>query len=218
MRKEFQAELAAINDLLVAMVTQVRTAMADATTALLTADRELAEAVADRDAAVNANRDRVESLVLTTIARQAPVAGDLRALLVAVQVATDVERMGDLAAHVAMAAVRHHPRPSVPVDLRASFVRMGRLTDEMAAKAAHVLAGSDATDAVAAAVELEHDDDQMDDLHQRLLTAILDRTPPLDVPTGVQLVLLARFYERFADHAVNAGNRVVFRLTGASVH
>jgi phosphate transport system protein len=214
MRREFQADLTTINDMLVAMTTSVRTAMADATTALLTADRDLAIAVADRDAEVNALRDRIENLVLVTIARQAPVAGDLRTLFVAVQVATDVERMGDLATHVARMTLRYHPRPTVPADLRALFVRIGRVADEMIAKAIGVLADPDAD----GATELERDDDAMDDLHRRLLTAILDRRPALDVTTGVQLVLLARFYERFADHAVNTGRRVVFRVTGTSVH
>ncbi|GAA1031818.1 phosphate signaling complex protein PhoU [Virgisporangium ochraceum] len=214
MRNEFQADLRAVNDLLVTMTTAVQIAMADATTALLAADRDLAAAVAGRDADVNALRDRVEDLVLVTIARQAPVAGDLRALFVAAQVATDVERMGDLAAHVARMTLRYHPRPTVPADLRALFVRIGRAADGMAAKAVQVLAEPDA----ATAAELERDDDLMDGLHQELLTAILDRKPPLDVATGVQLVLLARFYERFADHAVNAGHRTVFRLTGTTVH
>lgn len=214
MRNEFHADLCAVNDLLVTMTTAVRIAMADATTALLAADRDLATAVADRDADVNALRDRIENLVLVTIARQAPVAGDLRALFVAVQVATDVERMGDLATHVARMTLRYHPRPTVPADLRALVVSIGRVADEMAAKAVGVLTDPD----VEAAAELERDDDLMDDLHHKLLTAILDRKPALDVATGVQLVLLARFYERFADHAVNAGRRTVFRLTGSTVH
>lgn len=214
MRKEFQTDLRAVNDMLVAMTESVRRAMADATTALLAADRDLATAVAARDADVNAFRNRIEDLVLVTIARQAPVAGDLRALFVAVQIATDVERMGDLATHVARTTLRYHPRPTVPADLRALFVRIGRVADEMAAKAARVLADPDA----AVAAELERDDDRMDDLHHQLLTAILDRQPTLDVTVGVQLVLLARFYERFADHAVNTGRRIVFRLTGSPVH
>jgi phosphate transport system protein len=214
MRKEFEADLAAVNDMLVTMTTSVRTAMADATTALLTADRNLATAVAARDAEVNALRDQIENLVLVTIARQAPVAGDLRALFVAVQVATDVERMGDLATHVARTTLPYHPRPTVPADLRALFVQIGRAADEMVTKAAEVLAAPDAE----AATELERDDDTMDDLHRRLLSAILDRKPALDVTMGVQLVLLARFYERFADHAVNVGQRVAFRLTGSPVH
>lgn len=214
MREEFQADLATINDMLVTMAASVRTSMADATAALLTADREHATAVAARDAEVNALRDRVENAVLVTIARQAPVAGDLRTLIVAVQVATDVERMGDLATHVARTTLRYHPRPTVPADLRALFVHMGQVADGMAAKAIRVLAEPD----TATAAALEHDDDLMDDLHRRLITAILDRTPAVDVAIGIQLVLLARFYERFADHAVNASRRVMFRLTGLSVH
>jgi phosphate transport system protein len=122
--------------------------------------------------------------------------------------------MGDLATHVARTTLRYHPRPTVPADLRALFVNIGQVAEAMAAKALGVLTEPDA----ATAAELERDDDVMDDLHQRLLTTILNRTPALDVTVGVQLVLLARFYERFADHAVNAGRRVVFRLTGSTVH
>ena len=98
------------------------------------------------------------------MARQAPVASDLRALITALHVAADLERMGDLADHVAKTALRRHPSPAVPAELRPAFTAMADVADRMAAKIATVLAKLDAV----GAAELERDDDAMDELHKEL--------------------------------------------------
>jgi phosphate transport system protein len=132
-REGLQSELAVVGDLMVAAAAAVHQAMRTATVALLTTDAHVARSVVAGDGKINDLCARIEGRVYDTTARQAPVASDLRALFTALHIAADLERMGDLAKHVAKAA------------------------------------------------------------------------------------LLGRFYERYADHAVNAGRQVVFLVTGQPV-
>lgn len=210
MRDEFQADLQAVSRLLVEMADGVRAAMRQATRALLTADRRAAERVIAGDAEIDGRYREVEERVCELLARQAPVASDLRAVITALHVAADLERMGDLADHVAKTALRRHPSPAVPAELRPIFTDMAGIADRMAGKIASVLATPDAE----VAAELDSDDDAMDDLHRSLFGVLLDDSWPYGVETAIDATLLGRFYERFADHAVNAGEHVVYLITG----
>jgi phosphate transport system protein len=213
MRDEFHAELETVSQLLVDMAEGIRAAMRQATRALLTADRKAAEVVIVRDAEIDGLYRSVEERVCELLARQAPVASDLRAVITALHVAADLERMGDLADHVAKTALRRHPSPAVPAELRPIFTDMADIADRMAEKIASVLADPDAD----LAAELDRDDDAMDDLHRGLFAVLLDDAWPYGVETAIDATLLGRFYERFADHAVNAGEHVVYLVTGEPV-
>ncbi|MEV4723939.1 phosphate signaling complex protein PhoU [Micromonospora humida] len=210
MRDEFRADLQIVSQLLVDMADGVRAAMRQATRGLLTADREASEAVIARDAEIDDLYQHVEERVCDLLARQAPVASDLRAMITALHVAADLERMGDLADHVAKTALRRHPSPAVPAELRPVFTDMASVADRMAEKIGKVLATPDAD----IAAELDRDDDVMDDLHKSLFGILLGDGWPYGVETAIDATLLGRFYERFADHAVNAGERVVYLITG----
>ncbi|MEU8264144.1 phosphate signaling complex protein PhoU [Micromonospora sp. NPDC048999] len=210
MRYEFRADLQLVSQLLVDMAEAVRAAMRQATTALLTADRAAAETVAAGDAEIDGRYRDVEERVCDLLARQAPVASDLRAMITALHVAADLERMGDLAEHVAKTALRRHPSPAVPAELRPVFTDMAAVADRLAGKIGKVLASPDAT----IAGELDSDDDVMDDLHKSLFTVLLGDDWPYGVETAIDATLLGRFYERFADHAVNVGEHVVYLITG----
>src|SRR3954464_656863 len=168
MREEFRADLAEVNRLLVTMAEDVRGAMRKATTALLTADLDAARTVMERDVEVDEIYRQVEAKVADSIARQAPVATDLRTLITALHVSADLERMGDLAEHVAKTAQRRHPSPAVPAELRPVFQQMPEIADRMAAKITTVLAAPDAT----LAAELERDDDAMDQLERDLFKVL----------------------------------------------
>jgi phosphate transport system protein len=213
MREEFRIDLNIVSQLLVDMAEAVRAAMRQATRALLTADRKAAEDVIERDAEVDSLYRQIEERVCDLLARQAPVASDLRALITALHVAADLERMGDLADHVAKTAVRRHPSPAVPAELRGVFSEMATVADRIANKIATVLSNPDAT----LAAELEQDDDAMDDLHRDLFALLLADDWPYGVETAIDGTLLGRFYERYADHAVNAGRRVVYLVTGETI-
>jgi phosphate transport system protein len=212
MRDEFHADLDTVSQLLVDTARRVRVALRQATRALLTADRAAAEAVIAGDAEIDAQYREVEERVCELLARQAPVASDLRAMITALHVAADLERMGDLADHVAKTALRRHPSPAVPAELRPIFTRMDEVADRMAEKIAGVLADPDAK----LAAELDRDDDAMDELHKELFGVVLAADWPYGVETAIDAALLGRFYERFADHAVNTGEHVVYLITGRS--
>ena len=213
MREEFQADLTEVSRLLVTMAEAVRAAMRKATTALLKADIEAARAVIERDAEVNELYRQVEAKVVDSIARQAPVATDLRTLITALHVSADLERMGDLAEHVAKTASRRHPSPAVPAELRPVFQQMASVADRMAEKITTVLSAPNAD----LAAELEKDDDEMDELEKDLFKILLHDDWPYGAETAIDGALLGRFYERYADHAVNAGEQVVYLITGEPV-
>jgi phosphate transport system protein len=210
MREEYQAELAQVAQILVSMAQAARTAMCRATGALLSADQSAAEGVLRDDVELDTLRAQVEERAFQLLARQAPVASDLRLVVTAMRVAADLERMGDLAGHVAKTALRRVPAFAVPAELAPVITHMGEVADRIAAKIIQVLQTMDAT----RAAELEHDDDAMDDLHRQLFAVILEKAWPYGVEHAIDVTLLGRWYERFADHAVNAGRQVVYLVTG----
>ena len=213
MREEFQADLTEVNRLLVTMAEAVRAALRKATTALLTADVEAARTVMARDAEVDALYRQVETKVADTIARQAPVASDLRTVITALHISADLERMGDLAEHVAKTARRRHPSPAVPAELRPVFRQMAAVADQMADKITTLLGKPD----VELAAGLEKDDDSMDDLERDLFKVLLHDDWPYGAETAIDGALLGRFYERYADHAVNVGEQMIYLITGEPV-
>lgn len=210
MREKFQSDLVEISGMLVEIADAARTAMRRATGALLHSDAETAQSVVDADEEIDAGYRQVEEKVYDVIALQAPVASDLRLVVTSLHIAADLERMGDLAEHVAKTALRRHPEAAVPEELTDVVREMGKVADEMAGKISRVLS----TPNVARATELERDDDAMDNLHRRLLATVLDASWPHGVEAAVDMALLGRFYERFADHSVNASRHVVYLITG----
>jgi phosphate transport system protein len=213
MREEFQADLDEVSRLLVTMAEAVRAALRKATTALLTADLEAAATVIERDTEVDEIYAWVETKVADTIARQSPVASDLRTVITALHISADLERMGDLAEHVAKTARRRHPSPAVPAELRPVFQGMAEVADRMAAKITTVLSEANA----GRAAELEGDDDAMDQLERDLFKILLDDDWPYGAETAIDGALLGRFYERYADHAVNIGEQMIYLVTGQPV-
>jgi phosphate transport system protein len=210
MRDAYHEELAALTDALVEMSRLVGSAISRASTALLDADLTLAESVIHADDAVDALRDDLDRRAMDLLARQQPVASDLRTIVTSLKMSADLERMGDLARHVARAARRRYPESAVPAPLRATIVEMGQVAERLVAKAGAVIASHD----VETALEIERDDDAMDRLHRDLFTALLDVSEPYGVEAAIDVTLVSRYYERFADHAVSVSRRVVFLVTG----
>lgn len=210
MRDAYHEELDALNDQLVEMTRLVGSAISRASTALLDADLPLAESVIAADDAVDALRDDLDARATDLLARQQPVASDLRVIVTTLKMSADLERMGDLARHVARAARRRFPDTAVPAALRPTVLEMGQIAERIVAKAGKVIAEHD----VEAALELEHDDDAMDQLHRDLFTQLLDKSSPVSIEAAVDVTLVSRHYERFADHAVALARRVVFLVTG----
>ncbi len=211
MREEFRADLQLVSQLLVDMAEAVRAAMREATRALLSADRTRPRTVIARDAEIDALYRQVEERVADLLARQAPVASDLRTLITALHVAADLERMGDLADHVAKTALRRHPSPAVPAELRPVFTEMADVADRMAAKIADVLAKLDAVGAAELDARRRRDGRAAPGAVRGDARPTTGRTAPRPRSTAP---CSGRFYERYADHAVNAGDHVVYLVTG----
>ena len=162
------------------------------------------------DVRIDELRAAAEEKAFALLALQAPVATDLRMVVSAIHGAGDIERMGDLALHVAQAARRRHPQPVLPAEVVPYFAEMGKVGCRARAQGGrgHPLAR------LAKAAELESDDDAMDDLHQHMFTVLMDRNWSHGVGPAVDITLLARFYERYADHAVTVARRIVYVVTG----
>ncbi|MGH3615148.1 MAG: phosphate signaling complex protein PhoU [Pseudonocardia sp.] len=203
-------QLAELSGLLGQMCTTAAAAMRRATIALLDGRERLAEKVISDDAEVDVLRARVEIVATEALLFHAPVAGDLRAVVSAIRSAGDIERMGDLALHVAEAACRRSPGTAVPPEIAPAFDEMGRLGVQLAIKAGEVAR----TRNVLLAVELDADDDEMDVLHKEMFSVLMHPTWQHGVAAAVDITLLARYYERFADHAVAVARQTVYAVTG----
>lgn len=210
MRDTYHDELDAISTSLVEMTNLVGSAMSRATTALLDADLQVAETVIGADGHIDAVYRDVEARAFDLLARQQPVASDLRVIVTSLRMVADLERMGDLALHVAKVARRRYPLSAVPPQLRSTVLQMGHAAEEIVAKAGSVIAGRD----LQMAAELERDDDVMDALHRELFSVILDDAWEGTIEAAIDITLCGRYYERFADHAVSVARRVVYLVTG----
>ncbi|WP_019202251.1 phosphate signaling complex protein PhoU [Tsukamurella sp. 1534] len=210
MRTAYIQQMAAFNDILGTICDKSGIAMEKATNALLQADLALAEEViTEHDEIVRLSR-QAEEEAFSLLALQAPVAGDLRAVVSGFQIVADVDRMGALALHVAKVTRRRFPNKTLPEEVNGYFSEMGRLAVELANSARDVLVTQDPQQAA----EIEEQDDAMDDLHRHLFTVLMDRDWKHGVAAAVDVTLLGRYYERFADHAVEIGRRVIFQATG----
>ncbi|WP_040788486.1 phosphate signaling complex protein PhoU [Nocardia paucivorans] len=210
MRVIYNEQMAELAHLLGEMAGLAGSAMERATQSLLQADLALAEQVIseyDRIAEMIAD---AEEKAFALLALQAPVAGDLRQVVSAIQIVNDVNRMGALALHVAKVARRRHPNPALPEAVNGYFAEMGRIAVGMGSAAQEVLETRDPE----RAAQLNQDDEAMDDLHRHLFTLLMDREWQYGVAAAVDITLLGRYYERFADHAVSIGRRVIFLVTG----
>ncbi|RJL30824.1 phosphate signaling complex protein PhoU [Bailinhaonella thermotolerans] len=210
MRDAFHEELDGLTDRLVEMTRVVRSAMARATTALLDADLQLAEGVISKDAEVDQLFAEIEATIFELMARQQPVAVDLRMMIVALRVGADLERMGDMAEHVAKIARMRHPDSAIPPELRATILEMGHIAERLVTKAGTCIATRD----VSTALELETDDDAMDKLHRRLFHVLMAPEWKHGVEPAVDVTLAGRYFERYADHAVRVARSVVYLVTG----
>ncbi|MFD4191208.1 MULTISPECIES: phosphate signaling complex protein PhoU [Amycolatopsis] len=210
MREAYHVELEDLAANLADMSLQAAAAMKKATQALLEADLSLAEQVIGDDQKIDDARAENEEKAYALLALQAPVATDLRTVLAVIHAAESLERMGDLALHVAKAARRRHPQATLPEPVRKYFAEMGELDVRLAEQVADVIKSRD----VEAARALEEEDDRVDEIHRHLFTVIMDKDWEHGVAAAVDITLLGRFYERFADHAVSVGKRMVFVATG----
>ena len=188
----------------------VSDSMAKATRAISEKNLSLAEEVITNDEKSDTVQHDLDARIIDIIARQQPVASDLRALVTALRMSADLERMGDLAHHVAKVVRLRHPAGAVPDQILGLIESMGVTAEKIATKTGVVISTRD----VALAAQVEKDDDEMDLLHRQLISALIAPTWEHGVETAIDLTLLGRYYERYADHAVSVARRVIFLVTG----
>ena len=210
MRNAFHDELDGIGSTLLQMAGLVKVAMNDATSALLTVDLNNAEKVIAADDVIDEIQHELDARTINLMARQQPVASDLRTLVTSLRMSADLERMGDLAHHVAKQARMRYPNSAVPAELVPTITAMGLVADKIVDKLSSVMEHRDTV----RALEIETDDDEMDKLHRELIEILLDDKWPHGIETAIDMTLLGRYYERFADHAVSISRRVYFLVTG----
>ncbi|WP_024800741.1 phosphate signaling complex protein PhoU [Nocardia sp. BMG51109] len=210
MRVIYNEQMADLANMLGEMAGLAGSAMDRATQSLLQADLTLAEQVISEHDRIAEMITQAEEKAFALLALQAPVAGDLRQVVSAIQIVSDVNRMGVLALHVAKVSRRRHPDHALPEPVNGYFAEMGRIAVSMGKAAQEVLETRDPE----RAAQLNQDDEAMDDLHRHLFTLLMDRDWKYGVAAAVDVTLLGRYYERFADHAVEIGRRVVFLVTG----
>lgn len=210
MRDAFHEALHSLSDELVEMTRLVGSAMARSSTALLDADLGLAESVIAADEKVDAIHHELDARAIELLAREQPVATDLRQVVTTLRMSADLERMGDLARHVAKIARRRYPDTAVPAEMRGIVLEMSQVAERIVVKTGSVIASTD----VEAAVQLERDDDEMDRLHRELYLHLLDASWSHGMECAIDITLIGRYYERYADHAVSVARRVVYLVTG----
>jgi phosphate transport system protein len=206
----FQDQLDVVNGELVQMTRLVGSAMNRATQALLDADLTLAESVIAADAQIDTLASDIEERCFDLIAIEQPDAADLRMAIGALRIAASLERMGDLAEHVAKQARLRYPRLSIPQELRGTFAEMGGLAEAIVSKTGAVIATQD----VGLTADIARHDEQVDRLHRELFTIVLSTSWTHGVEAAIDVTLLSRYYERYADHAVSVTRRVVTFVTG----
>lgn len=210
MRAAYQEQLEQVRSHLVTMASHVSSMIDESTKALLDADLSLAEHVVAADETINEAQDQTDEMVVDVLARQAPVAGDLRQVMSSLRISADLERMGDLAAHIAKVARMRYPEVAVPAEMAPTFNELGHRAAGIGRKTALMLE----SDSVTLCQEIIADDDGIDELHRSLFMVVLERDWPGSTEQAIDLVLLGRYYERFADHAVLIATYVEYLVTG----
>lgn len=210
MREVFQQELADVQERLVEIAGLVEQAIDRATTAFNSSDVSLAETVIADDRRIDELAASLDELAIDILARQQPVARDLRIVVSALRISASLERMGDLAEHIAQLARTRFPEKVVPKDLRPTFKELGRLDVSIAQKLTRLLQ----TESTELAEEIRNDDDLVDDLHLSVFDKVLGETWKGAASDIVDSTLASRYHERFADHAVSIAKKVQYLQTG----
>jgi len=201
-----------VNNLLVQMTELVGNAITQATQALLEDDLGIAEQVLSGDQAIDQLDEEVEALCFRISTLQAPMARDLRRVMAGIRIAASLERMGDLAVHIAKQVRLRYPSPSVPEELRHTFADMGMAASRIVAETGQVIASSDTS----LAEKIGQHDDILDRLHRELFTTVLSKDWKYGVEAAIDVTLLSRFFERFGDHAVTVAKRVTYIEGGST--
>ncbi|MHB1064806.1 MAG: phosphate signaling complex protein PhoU [Georgenia sp.] len=210
MREIFKFEMQELRDGLLDMARDMAKAIDHATTAMRTADLRLAEQVIDADERIDARERELDDRGVSLLARQAPVATDLRVVVTALRMSATLERMGDLARHVAYVARGRYPELATTGRMHDILLEMGVQASKVGQQVVELLETRD----LSLAAEIEREDDLLDELHRRSFEVVLDENESLTRQQLVDAVLVGRYLERFGDHGVSVARRMSYLITG----
>lgn len=210
MREIFEAELRQVGDDLAEMSRLVGSAVTRAGHALLEADLRLAQEVIASDKAIDQLEASLDERCVHLLAQQAPVATDLRVVVSALRLSASLERMGDLARHVAQVARGRYPAHAIVPAVEPTFAQMHEAAVRVAERTTELLTTRD----LAVAAAIERDDDRLDELHAQTFAHLLAPEWDGTVQEAIDITLVGRYYERFGDHGVSVARRVTYLVTG----
>jgi len=210
MREVFHQSLEDVQNRLVEIAELVTVAIDKATRAFESRDVALAEEVIEEDAVIDDKATALDELAIEILARQQPVARDLRIVVSALRMSASLERMGDIAEHIAQLTRMRFPERAIPKGLKSTFTKMGKLDTEVARRLTELLRTED----LALVEEIRNFDDKLDDLHVSVFEKVLSDSWQGDPSATVDATLASRYHERFADHAVSVAKKVLYLSTG----
>ncbi|MBO3723506.1 phosphate signaling complex protein PhoU [Actinomyces bowdenii] len=213
MRDIFNQELRQLGSDLESMANQVATAIERASESLRHSDIVIAEQVIDADERINDLQRDIDDLCVMLLARQQPVAGDLRNVISALRMSQTLERQGDLARHIAAIARGRYPEPPVPEPVLGLILQMA----DLAVRAGKDVARLVSTHDLDLATTIQAGDAQLDALHRQSFQMILDPAHEMSRQQVIDAVLMGRFLERFGDHSTSVARRVAYLVSGASM-
>jgi phosphate transport system protein len=208
-RQEFEHELEAIEAKVIELFAMVAEDLPGATQALLTGNNDVIKALSEREQAIDALYPEIEGMANREILLQAPVASDLRFLLSVLRIVPELERSHDLVMQIA-ARANHILSEDLSPRCRGLVEQMGNLASSMWRQAVDAWYQRDR----GAAPKLSERDDEMDELYASLIAELA--AGRMSLPVTMEMTLVARFYERLGDHAVNIARRVVY-LAGSRI-
>jgi phosphate transport system protein len=209
-REVFQQELKEVQERLVEIAGEVSRIMANASNAFTRSDVALADQAIASAESIHNKALALDELVIKILARQSPVARDLRILVSALRISASLERMGALAGHIAQIARFRFPGSAIPESLRATFVEMGVLDLALANKIVKLLADPD----VDVARSIQAEDERVDELHRHVFDTVLSDEWKENAVFTVDVTLASRYHERFADHVVDISSKLSYLTTG----
>jgi phosphate transport system protein len=210
MREVFHQSLEDVQSRLVEIAELVTVAIDKATRAFSTSDVSLAEEVIEDDAIIDEKAVALDELAIEILARQQPVARDLRIVVSALRMSASLERMGDIAEHIAQLTRMRFPERAIPKGLKSTFTKMGELDVEVARQLTELLRTQD----LAVTERIRNADDEIDDLHVSVFEKVLSDSWQGEASATVDATLASRYPERFADHAVSVAKKVAYLSTG----
>jgi len=210
MREVFHQSLEDVQGRLVEIAELVTVAIDKATRAFGTSDVALAEEVIEADSIIDEKAIALDELAIEILARQQPVARDLRIVVSALRMSASLERMGDIAEHIAQLTRMRFPERAIPKGLKSTFLKMGELDVEVARQLTELLRTQD----LAVTEQIRNADDEIDDLHVSVFEKVLSDSWQGEAAATVDATLASRYHERFADHAVSVAKKVAYLSTG----